>query len=308
MAALFFLRRSTVNRRHALPRGLALAVSLVLAACISPPRQDQSADSQATAETRAAPARAAGTSATEPPEPDQDFGLRWVREAAEYEAVALQAYAAATEDLPRLLADESWSALPQPPGGPQVREVAIIFDIDETVVNNVEFQAQLEPPFSEAKFDTWHEANSSAAVPGAAAFAQRARAAGVKLFFITNRSCVPAAGGDACPQKRIALDDLREAGIEADPREVLLSNEEPGWTQEKQVRRNHVAAKHRVIMLFGDDLGDFLPCVRRRVYAPCTQPGTRASRLQQTQASGRFWGEGWYVLPNPMYGSWTSAQ
>ncbi len=293
MAALLFWE-ADVNRYPRPRYSPVLIVAALVTACASAPRSQD-------------PPTASPV--TEPAQPDRDFGLRWVREAAEYEAAALQAYAAATEDLPRLLADESWRVLPQPPANPPGRAPAIIFDIDETVVNNVEFQAQLEPPFSEAKFDAWHEANQSAPVPGAAAFVKRAREAGVKLFFITNRSCVPAASGaDACPQKRIALDDLREAGIDADPRELMLSNEKPGWTQEKQVRRDAVASSHRVIMLFGDDLGDFLPCVRRRVYAPCTQSGTRASRLQQTQQSGKYWGEGWYVLPNPMYGSWTSAQ
>jgi 5'-nucleotidase (lipoprotein e(P4) family) len=238
---------------------------------------------------------------------EHDFGVRWVRHAAEYEAVSQQAFAAATEDLPRLAADTSWSALPGHGGLSARLEPAIIFDIDETVVNNVEFQATYEPPFNETKFDAWHEANRSKEVPGAAAFVQRARAAGVKLFFVTNRSCV-AASADPCPQKRIALDDLREAGIAADPQELMLSGEQPGWTQEKQVRRDAVGARHRVIMVFGDDLGDFLPCVRRRVYSPCTEPATGASRLEQTRRNGKYWGEGWYVLPNPMYGSWTSAQ
>lgn len=249
-------------------------------------------------------------------EPEPDLGILWVRYAAEYEAAARQAYAAAAEDLDRKIADQSWSALPsqaealsRKPDLLADRKPAIIFDIDETVVNNVEFQATLEPPFTEAKFDAWHEANRSIAVPGAGDFVRRARDAGVALFFVTNRSCVPIAGGaDPCPQKRITLDDLREAGIAAEAPNVMLSDEQPGWTQEKQVRRDLIGEKYRVIMLFGDDLGDFLPCVRQRVYAPCTEPATRASRKAQSEKHAAYWGEGWYVLPNPMYGSWTSAQ
>lgn len=291
---------------------LIAAATVLLAACASQSPDATSGAPPPTSPTSAAPpappTSAAAPTLTSKPEPD--IGILWVRHAAEYTASAMQAYAAAAEDLKRMVGDSSWSALPAQAalGGPRAGlKPAIIFDIDETVVNNVEFQATLEEPFTEAKFDAWHEANRSAEVPGAAQFVQRARDAGVALFYITNRSCVPA-GGDPCPQERIALDDLREAGITAEPQQLLLSEEQAGWTQEKQVRRDAVGASHRVIMLFGDDLGDFLPCVRKRVYAPCAQPATRAGRLEQTREHAKYWGEGWYVLPNPMYGSWTSVQ
>ncbi|MGQ0835418.1 MAG: 5'-nucleotidase, lipoprotein e(P4) family [Gammaproteobacteria bacterium] len=241
-----------------------------------------------------------------------DLGVLWVRNAAEYHALATQAYAAAAQDLQRLIEDKSWSALPAQgaAAGPKPElKPAIILDIDETVVNNVEFQATLEPPFTEAKFDAWHEANQSIAVPGAATFVQRARDAGVELFYVTNRSCAPIAGvADPCPQKGTTLDDLREAGIAADAQSVMLSDEKPGWTQEKQVRRDLIGKDYRVIMLVGDDLGDFLPCVRKRVVAPCTEPATQGSRKAATEKHAAYWGNGWYVLPNPMYGSWTGVQ
>lgn len=282
---------------HRLP--VMLAVGSLLGACAAQPEDASKA-------TPAAPARPAATA------PTPDLGIAWVRTSAEYKAAAMQAYSAATEDLDEMIANEDWSALPsQAASGENSykdKPPAAIFDIDETVVDNVEFQAQLVPPFSEAKFDAWHEANVVPAVPGAKAFVERARKAGVEIFFITNRSCdAPPGSSDPCPQKRITLDDLREAGIPFEPGNVMLSGERPGWTQEKEVRRSAVAAKYRVIMLFGDDLGDFLSCVRKRVYEPCTQAATRASRTAAIEKHGKYWGEGWYVLPNPMYGSWTSV-
>jgi 5'-nucleotidase (lipoprotein e(P4) family) len=249
--------------------------------------------------------------ATEPvsqAKPEPDLGALWVRNAAEYTALGTQAYAAATEDLDRLLADESWSALPGHAGS-SGRKPAIIFDIDETVLNNSQFQLEHEPPFSDAKFDDWHAVNESPAVPGAPEFVRRARVAGVEVFFVTNRRCAPRADDPGpCPQQRITIDDLRDAGIEADSDHVMLVGEKPEWTQEKQVRRDALGAEYRVIMLFGDDLGDFLPCVRKRVYAPCTEPATPGSRSAAVREHARYWGNGWYVLPNPMYGSWTSVQ
>jgi 5'-nucleotidase (lipoprotein e(P4) family) len=242
------------------------------------------------------------------PKPEPDLGALWVRNAAEYTALGTQAYATATEDLERLLADEAWSALPGDTAA-NGRRAAIIFDIDETVLNNSQFQLEHEPPFSDEKFDDWHAVNRSPPVAGAPEFVQRARAAGVEVFFVTNRRCASRPDDPGpCPQEKITIGDLRDAGIEADPDHVMLAGEKPEWTQEKQVRRDALAAGYRVIMLFGDDLGDFLPCVRKRVYAPCTEPATRESRNAAVEKHAKYWGNGWYVLPNPMYGSWTSVQ
>lgn len=270
-----------------------------LAACASQPVSPPGAEPKPGARTQAAA------------KPAPDFSTLWVRNAAEYHALATQAYAAASEDLNRFIEDSSWSALPdQAEAGGMKPEMkpAIIFDIDETLLDNVQFQLDLEPPFSDSKFDDWNAANRAPAVPGAAAFVQRAASAGVELFFVTNRRCAPMAGRDGpCPQERIALEDLHDAGIPADEQHVLLAGEKPDWTQEKKVRRDLIARDYRVIMLFGDDLGDFLACVRKRVVSPCTEPATQDSRKAQTGKHAAYWGDGWYVLPNPMYGSWTST-
>ena len=60
--------------------------------------------------------------------------------------------------------------------------------------------------------------------------------------------------------------------------------------------------------LIGDDLSDFIPCVRKKVVAPCTEAATAASRQRQVELYSSYWGSGWYVLPNPMHGSWTTVE
>ena len=84
--------------------------------------------------------------------------------------------------------------------------------------------------------------------------------------------------------------------------------DEQGWDRAKIGRREHVAEDYRVIMLFGDDLGDFTPCVRKKLYGPCTEPATRESRAKLIEDHRELWGHGWYILPGPMHGSWTSFQ
>ena len=243
-----------------------------------------------------------------PADEEPDLGILWVRDAAEYRALSLQAYGAASEDLRNLLDDKSWSALPHQAEAHDLPP-AIIFDVDETLVTNVMFQIELEPPFRNHKLDDWNAAGTATPVPGAPEFVRLARASGIETFFITNRPCEPKEGiTDPCPQKSVTIDDLNEAGIPADNSNVLMANERPEWTREKKARRDLIAQDYRVIMLVGDDLGDFIPCTRARPVAPCTEGATKASRDRDVEEHKAYWGNGWYVLPNPMHGSWTTVR
>ncbi len=235
-----------------------------------------------------------------------DAATLWTENAAEYRAVSRQIYRTASLALPGLIADETWSAIPYQTNAENLPP-AIIMDIDQTLVNGADFQLGYEPPFTIDKFDAWNASHVALPVPGAPEFVKLARASGVHVFFLTNRSC-SATTDESCAQKPITVQDLIEAGIPADDADVTLAGERPEWGAEKKVRRDHIAENYRVIMLFGDDLGDFIPCVRRSPIAPCTMGGTIANRFALTAEHDAYWGAGWFILPNPMYGSWISVQ
>ena len=262
-----------------------IVATLVLAACVSRPVPDAE--------------RAA----------DVDLSVLWVEHSAEYQAISAQVYAEARRDLPRLLAEPGWTALPglqdvasKPP--------AIILDVDETVVSNAGYQETLATePYTRFRHFDWMRRNRAVPIRGAAEMIKAARAAGVEVFFLTNRACEVFDGVDgACPAEQVTLDDLREVGIKADAEHVLMAWEEPGWNKEKLNRRLHVAESYRVIMLFGDDFGDFVECTRATPLPPCTESATRASREAALDDYGGYWGNGWYILPNPMHGSWTTVR
>ena len=88
----------------------------------------------------------------------------------------------------------------------------------------------------------------------------------------------------------------------------MLAWERDGWGKEKLTRRQHIAETHRVIMLIGDDISDFIECTRSNPVDPCTVPATRESRHAALSDYDDMWGQGWYILPNPMHGSWTQAE
>ena len=251
--------------------------------------------------------------ADHPPEPlaghtpGQDLGLLWVKYAAEYEAISRQVYGMAQRDLRRYIDDTSWSAMPEQHNAADLPP-AVIFDVDETVLSNVDFQLTFERPFANHKLDDWSKTRDATPVTGFYEFATAARNAGVELFFITNRPCQAIDGdSDPCPQKRTTIADINELGIATDANHVMLSDEQPGWTREKIVRRKIVAQTHRVIMLIGDDLSDFVSCVREKAAAPCAEAATHQSREESVKTFSDYWGAGWYILPNPMHGSWTTT-
>ena len=250
-----------------------------------------------------------GACAPQEPIDDQPRqSILWVRDSAEYVAVARQAYRAAEIALPAMVADTNWSALPYQENAAHLPP-AVILDIDETSLTNPIFQAQLEPPFTERKLNDWSIAHDATPVPGVVAFTEQAEQLGVALFFVTNRACAAYPDNDdPCPQKAVIIQDLLEAGLPATAENVSLSGERPGWGKEKKVRRDWIAENYRVIQLIGDDLGDFIPCTRRRPVAPCTEGGTIANRFALTEEYDAYWGAGWYIVPNPMHGSWTSVR
>ncbi len=274
-------------------RTILLPFLLLIAACAGQPTAQQPTATGTTGEQTVEETR-------------RDLGLYWVKHGAEYRALTRQAYAFATRDLPAFLADASWSALPGQTGAAKLPP-AVILDVDETVVSNVDFQLSFVPPFENWKLDEWSRNTRATPVDGVTGFVEAARELGIDVYFVTNRPCEPRDGSDdPCPQRQTTIDDIAEAGIATDAEHVLLA-EERGWNREKLSRREHIAKTHRILMLIGDDYGDFVPCARDSVVPPCTEPATLKSRLAQLDEYDAYWGHGWYILPNPMHGSWTSV-
>jgi 5'-nucleotidase (lipoprotein e(P4) family) len=118
------------------------------------------------------------------------------------------------------------------------------------------------------------------------------------VFYITNRSCQPRAesASDACPQANETRERLIQAGFPpAEPGHLLLRGMRPEWRADKSSRRAHVAGKYRIVQLIGDDLGDFIATALKAD----NEQRTRLAREHRA-----YWGKGWFMLPNPMYGSW----
>ncbi len=237
----------------------------------------------------------------------------WFRHSAEFRAASEIIYRAADAALREGLTDPAWTAEPTQAGDLSALPPAVVMDIDETVLDNSAQQARMTldeictlKEF-DAVWDAWLAERSAPAVPGAAEFIRAARAmkdpAGrpVHIFFVTNRACVARPGSAAaCPQQDDTAANLRSLGLDAPALEqsLLLKGEMPEWDGEKQSRRLAIAATHRILLYVGDDFGDFLPDVKRQ-----TVPEREQARCRHHDR----WGRQWFMIPNPMYGSWLVA-
>jgi 5'-nucleotidase (lipoprotein e(P4) family) len=201
--------------------------------------------------------------------------IKWFRSSAEYRALTRQTYATATArltELSRGLPSQSW---------------AVILDADETVLDNSEYQrrrAMLDSSYTEATWAAWVNERAAPAVPGAPEFTRAVHAAGGRVAIVTNRA------DSLCTSTRV---NLQKAGIEAD----LVLCQTPGASDKNprfhKVQNGTAAAgvpPLTVVAWVGDNILDF--------------PGMTQASRNDPRALEAF-GSRFFILPNPMYGSWT---
>jgi acid phosphatase len=220
---------------------------------------------------------------------DNLSGVVWTRSSSEQAALARQVFRGAEQSLSRALEDPHWTAALEQGAGFENLPPAVILDLDETVLDNSGYQARLlreGKAASAPEWERWVGEQKAAALPGAVEFLEYARLEGVTAFYVTNRVCDPGSAADPT----VSL--LRRLSVPLGEGRLLCKAKEPD-SGDKSARRAKVAASHRVLLLIGDDLNDFL-----------TAPDSREGRDYQLRIHERFFGERWFILPNPMYGSW----
>jgi 5'-nucleotidase (lipoprotein e(P4) family) len=212
-----------------------------------------------------------------PPPPDSPpDSIRWVRESAEYRAAILQVYRgvqAHVEDAARTRASRRW---------------AVIFDADETLIDNSRYQlerAGIGEGYSAESWRAWVARREAVALPGAADLLARIRALGGQIAIVTNRL------GSECE------DTAAVFASEKLVYDAMLCRPD-GSPSDKNGRFADVAAGRtaagavplEVVAFVGDNIHDF--------------PGLSQSLTDQPRPAFAEFGGRFFVVPNPMYGSW----
>ncbi|MDP6832977.1 MAG: HAD family acid phosphatase [Alphaproteobacteria bacterium] len=230
-----------------------------------------------------------------PPQNDGLNGTLWLQSSVENKANALATYRLGTMMLDAALADKSWTAAPNEQKGDfSGKPPAIILDVDETVLDNSVYQSWVVTKNTHYSSKTWGPFVNdirSRPIPGSLDFIKTAVAKGIKIFYVTNRK----APLEAATRKNLAV-----FGYPIDTSEdtVLTKGEKKAWkSSKKSPRRAHVAKNYRVLMVFGDNFGDFVDGYK----------GSLAERHALYQKHDAMWGTKWFMLANPSYGSWESS-
>lgn len=222
-------------------------------------------------------------------EPGADTGdyfhqaLHWSRNSAEHRAIFEQTYTLAlrrVEELAGTREPGTW---------------AVSLDADETLIDNSAYQlriGQRGEVFGPESWNQWVQEGVAPALPGAVNFTREVKSLGGIIAVVTNRRT---------HQCKATADNLRAVDITYDI--VLCRREdrekEPRWAAlnagtasdwpDAQIHESWSPGPVILVMWVGDNIGDF-PHL------------SQAMRKQQTPVwsfGGRF-----FVLPNPMYGSW----
>ena len=207
-----------------------------------------------------------------------ELGIKYVRDSEEYAALARQVYRLATDAVRR----EATGV----PGG----RWAVVLDIDETALDNSTYELERVSyglPFESTSWNAWVARRQAGAVPGVVAFIAAVRQAGGRVAWISDRDTVTVDATRA---------NLQTANLWKDG-DLLCLQDTPQRT--KSARRAEVISGSgtcawdsptRIVAYVGDQMGDF----------------PRTGESIPAAGNDASFGRTWFLLPNPMYGQWTT--
>ena len=200
----------------------------------------------------------------------------WQQYAAEYRALCYQAF-----NIAELRLEQAIKA--------KKKKLAIITDLDETILDNSYSEAQAlkeGKSYTPDGWKQWTDKSAATAVPGAVEFLQLAKKKGVSIYYISNRNNNEVAS---------TLRNLQNLQLpDADTAHMLFVKD----VSSKESRRQAVMKHHNVFMLLGDNLNDFTQFFEK---------GSSESRFAETDKVKAEWGRKFIVLPNATYGEWENA-
>lgn len=213
-----------------------------------------------------------GTCTSTEPIAPASGAIRWVTDAAEYQAATIGAYATARARLAALAAQ----GLPA--------RWAVVLDIDETTLSNAGYErrrAELGVGYSKASWDAWVAAKAAPAIPGVVAFVDDVHARGGTVVMVSNRKEV----GEGAPTRA----NLVAVGVRADATlfKTTTSDKNPRFAAIEAGTAGLPAMP--VLLYVGDNIQDF----------PDLDQSARDDAAALAAFADRF-----VMLPNPMYGSW----
>jgi len=223
--------------------------------------------------------------------------IKWYRDSAEQTALYRQAYNAGTDYV------ENWVKVKHP----QPKTWGVVLDIDETTLDNSWYFFRCDDVADkEADFEHFVTIQQkSVALPGVVEFTHRVHQLGGYVSLVSNRDGSYRDSTGASLAATVA--NLKQQQVEFD--QVILANYKSspkptdknprfqavitGRYDPKEMVWTNTLPAHQVIAYFGDNIQDF----------PKFKQAKMDVLAKNSKEFGIF-GRGYFILPNPMYGSW----
>lgn len=166
------------------------------------------------------------------------------------------------------------------------KKTAVVLDIDETVLDNSPFEANLIKTGQNYTLDLWRkwtDKKEAESLPGAVDFTNYAKKLGVEVIYISNRRV---------NELNATVENLKTEGFpNADSNFVFLRD----TTGDKTERRERVSKDYDIILFVGDNLTDFDEKFANR---------DENLGFDNVKKHKSLFGNKYIILPNPMYGGW----
>lgn len=166
------------------------------------------------------------------------------------------------------------------------KKKAVVVDIDETMLDNSPFETNCintGKEYTKESWSNWTSQINAKPLPGAVEFSKYAKSKDVEVFYISNRSI---------DDFDVTLKNLQKENFAyADSAHLLLKTN----TSSKKARRDIIRGNYEIILLIGDNMGDFSEIFEDR------SDNFGFNTIEENISK---FGDVFIVLPNPMYGSW----
>ncbi len=210
----------------------------------------------------------------------QITAVAWYQTSAENKALYYQIYKLAKSALKENVEKNKKSELP----------LAIITDLDETVVNNSPYNARMAKRNTNYDRESWNEwiiSEKAEALPGAVDFFNYAKSLGVEIFYLSNRKE---------STLKATMENMKRLGFPSvEEKNYYLKTD----SSHKQARRDSILKSYNVIMYLGDNMADFSADFNDR---DTVDFGASTVEKYKDEIGSKF-----IVFPNPMYGEWIKA-
>ncbi len=203
----------------------------------------------------------------------KDHSMYWQKNSAEYYALCIQAY-----NMAKFKVDKALNTSSEKP-------LAIIADIDETVLNNLPYNEMLietGESFAQKTWSDWVNKREAMAIPGALDFFNYVKGQEIEIIYLSNRRVE-----NYEPTKM----NLISAGFPFDDETIMLLRDDDG---NKESRRQQLS-NYNIVLLLGDNLSDF----NERFYKK-----TNESRIEGINSFQQMFADRYILFPNLIYGTW----